>query len=331
MPLTATIKIKLRRGTLAEWTASDPLLLEGEVGIITELINGSYVAQEFVIGNGVDAFSILHSNTNNVFYPGLSLGDMLKSIYDTNDNSAVDIAETLRIEVINKTGSTIGKGKIVYLKSSSSSSNHPEVLLASASTEATSSKTIGAVYDDIANDAIGWIVLKGEVYNANTNAYNVGDKLWLSTVAGEVTIVPPTQPNHTVFIGHVTRKQNNNGRIVYTIYNGYELNELHDVLISSIQNDEILQWDSSTSLWKNKPFNQSKIDYDSSITGLRNSSNTIYTTSQSFKTGTLKVYMNGLLLSPGAGNDYVVINSNTFQFNYPPDSGDLLIAEYIKA
>jgi len=36
--------------------------------------------------------------------------------------------------------------------------------------------------------------------------------------------------------------------------NGYELDELHDVAISGLANNDILQYESSTQLWKNKPF-----------------------------------------------------------------------------
>jgi hypothetical protein len=51
----------------------------------------------------------------------------------------------------------------------------------------------------------------------------------------------------------VTRSQNTNGRILYAIQNGYELGELHDVLISSPANNDVLTFELSTGLWKNKP------------------------------------------------------------------------------
>lgn len=331
MSQPAIIPIVVRRGTLAEWTAANPVLLEGEIGVITELVGGAYVPQHFVIGDGVNDFITLYTSANSIYYPGINAtGDMLKSIYDTNDNTAVDIAETLRIEVKNATGSTVTKGSIVYIKSTSSSANHPEILLASAATEATSSKTIGAVYDDIADGELGWVVLKGEVYNADTNAYNVGDKLWLSNTPGQVTLTRPTQPNHSVFIGHVTRKQSNNGRIVYTIYNGYELDELHDVLIEGIQNGQIIQWDSVAGLWKNKPYNQWHTDYDGQITGDRDGVNANFTLSFNCVDTSLKVYLNGLRVTPGAGYDYTLTAANTIRFNYPPDRDSILLAEYLK-
>jgi hypothetical protein len=158
------------------------------------------------------------------------------------------------VEVINKTGATLTKGTIVYIKTTSSSANHPEVLKASANSEATSSKTIGAIFENILNDATGFVVTSGEVNNLDTSSYSNGTKLWLSVTDGEVTSTPPIQPYHTVFIGHVTRSQNTNGRILYAIQNGFELDELHNVKIDSgtLANNDIIQYNSSTSLWENK-------------------------------------------------------------------------------
>ena len=175
---------------------------------------------------------------------------MLKSVYDTDIDGIVDTAEKIMIEVINHTGATLTKGKIVYINSTSSSSNYPEVLLADNTSEATSTKTIGAIYADIANGATGYIVTNGQVHGINTSAYNVGDKLWLGT-SGNVITTPPTQPNHSVFIGHITRSQVSNGRIFYQIQNGFELQELHNVLITTPANGDVLTYDSATSLWKN--------------------------------------------------------------------------------
>lgn len=186
-------------------------------------------------------------------------GDMLKSVYDTDDDGIVDSAKKEIVQFINKSGSTITKGTIVYLKSTSSSTSYPEVLKANASTEATSSKTIGAVFEDVANDATGYLVTSGEVRNLDTSAYSIGDKLWLSTTDGLVTTTAPTQPNHTVFIGTVTRSQSVNGRILYAIQNGFELGELHNVLIPTPSDNDLLIYESATSLWKNKTITTSML------------------------------------------------------------------------
>jgi len=208
-------------------------------------------------GNIIDAFAAA----------GAGSGDMTKVVYDTDDDGVVDFAEKLPIQVINKTGATLTKGTIVYVKSTSSSTSYPEVLKANANSEATSSKTIGAVYEDIANDATGSIIISGQVHNLDTSMYSVGDKLWLDTVDGLVTTTKPAQPNHAVFIGHVTRSQAVNGRILYAIQNGYELEELHDVYLPSYVSDGILYRDTVNNLWKTKALTKSDI-------GLSNVDNT---------------------------------------------------------
>jgi hypothetical protein len=64
----------------------------------------------------------------------------------------------------------------------------------------------------------------------------------------------PTQPNHGVFLGYVVKANPSSGEIFVKIQNGYELDELHNVLITSasIQNNYLLAYDSASGLWKNK-------------------------------------------------------------------------------
>jgi len=46
----------------------------------------------------------------------------------------------------------------------------------------------------------------------------------------------------------------NQGAIQLRIQNGYELEELHNVAISSVANADLLSYEASTSLWKNKSY-----------------------------------------------------------------------------
>lgn len=181
-----------------------------------------------------------------------SVGDMLTSTYDTDVDGVVDSAERIQIVVRNSTGVTLTKGQIVYL--SGATGNRPNAVLAQANTEATSSKTIGMVIADIANNTDGQIAVNGTLHDIDTSAFTAGDTLWLSatTAGGMVANTPPAEPNHSVFIGYVARSHPNLGRIVLAIQNGYELDELHGVQITTPANNEGLFYDSSTSLWKNK-------------------------------------------------------------------------------
>jgi hypothetical protein len=163
----------------------------------------------------------------------------------------VDSAETIQIIVRNSTGTTLTKGQVVYL--SGATGNRPNAVLSQAHTEATSSKTIGIVVANITNNSDGYVAVNGTLHDLDTSAFTAGDAVWLSAAtAGAMTSTIPAEPNHTVFIGYIARAHPTQGRIVILIQNGYELNELHGVLISSEANNDLLVYETSTTLWKNK-------------------------------------------------------------------------------
>lgn len=161
----------------------------------------------------------------------------------------------------NSTGSTLYAGTVVYI--SGSTGNRPNYVKAQANSEATSAGTFGVIQADIPNNSDGNAVTIGTLSNLDTRAVAThpfttdtlvdGDTIYLSpTTAGYVTRVKPSAPNHLVYIGKVVRTSPTNGTIVYRIQNGYELDEIHDVAISSVANNDIIQYDSATSLWKNR-------------------------------------------------------------------------------
>ena len=186
---------------------------------------------------------------------------MLKSVYDTDNSGVVDKAEGIAILGRNSTGATLYKGSIVYI--SGSTGNRPNFTLSRANTEATSAGTFGMVLADMPNNTDGYVMCAGFVDNLDTRTtaphpitavtLSDGDKLYLDpNNAGYVTNVKPSAPNHLVYIGVVTRTSPTNGTIVLRIQNGYELEELHNVSITSPTNGQALVYDSSTSLWKNQ-------------------------------------------------------------------------------
>jgi hypothetical protein len=63
--------------------------------------------------------------------------------------------------------------------------------------------------------------------------------------------------------------------------------------------------------------------------GSVNGSNTSYTLAYTPTSGSLKLYLNGIRLKSGAGNDYT-ISTNTITMATAPISGDVLIADYLK-
>jgi len=186
---------------------------------------------------------------------------MTKAVYDTDGDGIVDDAEKITVIARNSTGSTIYKGTIVYLQGSTG--NRPNMLKAQANSEPTSSKTFGVVVADVANNADGEVAALGTLHDLDTrsgapNPFTSdtlldGDALWLSpATAGYVTRTKPTAPNHAVFIGIVARTSPTNGRIVYRIQNGYELEELHNVSALTPNNNDGIFYNSATGLWEAK-------------------------------------------------------------------------------
>ena len=64
-------------------------------------------------------------------------------------------------------------------------------------------------------------------------------------------------------------------------------------------------------------------------TGTINGSNTAFTLANIPASGTVTLYLNGVRLQPGAGNDYT-LSTNTITMLYAPATGDQLLADYRK-
>lgn len=196
-------------------------------------------------------------------------GNMNKSTYDVDNGGVVDSAEAIQIIVRNSTGVTLTKGQVVYL--SGATGNRPNVVLSQAHTEATSSKTIGIVVSNISNNSDGYVATNGTLHDLDTSAFADGAALWLSAAtAGAMTSTIPAEPNHTVFIGYVARAHPTQGRLVILIQNGYELNELHGVLITEEANNNLLAYESASGLWKNKTFSAIFGGYTGTFTVMTN-------------------------------------------------------------
>lgn len=245
----------------ADWTETDvfsPAYIKNKPTIPSTI--GDVVGPSSSVNNDVALFN---GTTGKLIKDSgiLSTDLMLKSVYDIDNTGVVDKAEGIAIFGRNSTGSTLYKGSIVYI--SGSTGNRPNFTLSRANAEATSAGTFGMILADIPNNTDGYVMSAGYVDNLDTRTtaphpitsvtLSDGDKLYLDpNTAGYVTNVKPSAPNHLVYIGVVTRTSPTNGTIVLRIQNGYELDELHDVAIASVANNDVLVYESSTTLWKNK-------------------------------------------------------------------------------
>ena len=164
--------------------------------------------------------------------------------------------------IVNKVtpNTTLTKAAYQAVRVSGATGGRLSVKLAQADTDNNSADTIGLVCETIATNQEGFIITVGQLLDINTTGslqgetWADGDVLYLSpTTAGRLTNIKPTgATGHIVVIGYVEYSHPNNGAIYVKVMNGWELDELHNVSISSPANNDALIYESSTQLWKNK-------------------------------------------------------------------------------
>lgn len=165
-------------------------------------------------------------------------------------NVTLQIGQEQVVRVKNNTGATIGNGSAVYI--SSSDGVNFNVTKALADSDANSAQTLGITTEDLANGQHGFVTTFGLVRNIDTSGLTEGGVAYLSgTVAGGLTATKPTAPTHMVSVGHVLRAHATVGVLFVRVQNGYELDELHDVAVSSPASGDLLQRNGS-GLWVNR-------------------------------------------------------------------------------
>jgi hypothetical protein len=176
--------------------------------------------------------------------------------YDLSANRSWTIGTSDYTSVVKhavKAGVAITKGQAIYV--TSADGTNMIVGLASNTSEATSSKTMGLAETTVAANGFTNVITEGLLAGLDTStAGTEGDPVWLGVNGNLIygLLNKPYAPAHLVFIGIVTRKNANNGEIFVKVQNGFELNEIHDVdLKTNIPiNGEILGFNGT--LWVNK-------------------------------------------------------------------------------
>jgi len=202
-------------------------------------------------------------------------------------------AGTLVRQVRNESGGTLTKGTVVYI--SGASGNKALVTKAIATSDATSAQTFGVVQADIPTNQNGYVVVRGDLTGLDTNTFPDGTQLYLSgSVAGTLTSTKPVAPLHMVYIGVVTRQHATQGQLEVAIQNGYEMDELHDVLIVSKTNKDVISYDSVSGLWKNKQLTSGDVsDLDTQLSSKQPLATVLTNTTASF-TSALETKLNGI-------------------------------------
>ena len=210
------------------------------------------------------------------------------------------MGQDLVVYARNDEANTLSKGEVVYI--SGAQGDKATVRRAKNDSDANSATTIGIVKSNIAAGQLGYIVSQGVVDGINLGAYTEGDKLYLGNVAGTFTNVKPSAPQHIVFIGVVERANAGNGQILVRVQNGFELDEIHDVQLTSVAANDILIRNSGNTLWINQNFNSTANSAIAAYQGNINTAGTLRANSVTVHGTTnvsLQVYDNTLGTSSG--------------------------------
>ena len=232
--------------------------------------------------------------------------------------------------VVNKVtpNTTLTKAAYQVVKVSGAQGQRLAVDFAQGNNDLNSADTIGVVTETILTNQEGFILTVGQIEEINTTGslqsetWVDGDVLYLSpTVAGAMTNIKPTGlTGHIVVLGYVEYAHAVHGKIYVKIMNGWELDELHNVYINptTLANNDVLTYDSASSLWKNKQSNylqivSKDITDSAALTGTTAITlmKSILIPANTYATGDVVKILNRVIRSTGSNisNNYFYINT----------------------
>jgi hypothetical protein len=129
----------------------------------------------------------------------------------------LQVGQEIFFIVFNDTVSQIDDGKVVH-PVGGATSGHPHIELAQADVFSNFDRAVWVATMDIPAGEVGIATELGRVRGINTNAFTVGDNIYLSaTTAGEFTATPPEFPSYRIQIGGVAVKDPTDGEIVVSV------------------------------------------------------------------------------------------------------------------
>jgi hypothetical protein len=180
--------------------------------------------------------------------------------WDIDDNTVsiimngtiLKVGEDQYYPVKNQTGSLIPKGTNVRFAGTVGNSGRLLIAPFIANGTFPSSYYMGITSEDIANGEDGKVMWFGRIRDINTNSYNEGDILYVSTtVAGGFQTTLPVAPNNIIQVAAVITKSINQGTIFVRPQIGSNINNDEGVRIVSGTTGQLLQLQSN-GLWENK-------------------------------------------------------------------------------
>jgi hypothetical protein len=226
-----------------------------------------------ISGNGVDFYNQSSPawREGRVFYDN---DEKTLAYYNDFNGITVNLGQELLVRVVNNFGAQINNGQVVYV--SGAQGNRPAIYPAIA-TNISADRIIGVVTHDIQDNHNGYVTTNGIVHDLNLSSFLEGDTVYLSsTISGGLISSPDGPPNHIVKIGTVLNNSSTQGTLLVDVnHDDSRLSYLHDVFISSPQNNDLLSYNAISGKW----LNQSSFSglLQSGINNINNNTGNFYT------------------------------------------------------
>lgn len=136
----------------------------------------------------------------------------------------IQIGQETVFYVVNKTGSIIPNGSVVYVNGAQGSA--PTIALADYNNA--SLNAVGLVTQELSINGRGYVTVRGVVRGLDTNAYSAGTTIYLYS-GGTWTNKMPEAPKTVVRIGTVIYQHKNQGQILVSPLSLPKLSDLSDV------------------------------------------------------------------------------------------------------
>lgn len=257
--LKAIVQLVADSGGVINWGQIEGILLEQtdlQNALNSKLnLNGNNANANIDIGEfqiKADQFELAQSPVGSVGVAKIRWNDTdgTAEIGLKGGNVTLQLGQEQLARVVNKTSPLITLQESAYqaVNITGATGQRLSVKLAKADSDLNSASTIGLVTETIAGNQEGFVCTSGQVREINTTGslqgetWDDGDILYLSgTTAGKITNIKPSAPIHTIIIGYVEYAHAIHGKIYVKVDNGYEIDELHNVLISSSVNGDTLE------------------------------------------------------------------------------------------
>ena len=211
-------------------------------------------------------------------------------VYNAEADITLQVGQENWTRVYNGTATTITNGSPVRI--TGTHGDTPKIQLAQSLAVSGSvnlvNQIIGLATHNIEAGTIGYVTTQGLVRGVNTNAFNDGDTLYVSSSAGQLTNQVMGAPYEIITIGEVVRSGPGGSGIIYVaVQQPLDFSDLSSVYVSGTFSDgDIFQYNGSgvNGKWRHKSISDIGLVVTSSFNSFTSSINTT-TASLNSKTG----------------------------------------------